>query len=345
MSFTLSIFDPAIPFEKVKVAKPEIDVWHPQVLITEEIIDQLPHVERDRRAELHVSSGMKIEVPLVTIGIEVGKMVVEDVEALVVNHGPHGIILGKNILHRIFRSGDDNIFLDEHYDEGGATLKHEIDEDSLVVEYYPVQEPYSSKSLEEVLRSQRVLHNIALIASGYMKSDVSKESVNDVLENDTGIHDAYRLKVTSIEEGSVWISLKSGSQKALNYVGSIFEKGASAKLAQEVSEAKKAETDAEISKETRDASIVAIISEKQRLNAENIHKTYETFRSECKAQLAFFDDLINESSNSELKSILKEKKDQAILSLAEQKMVPIVRNVPIQLEIEKDEVISLPHLD
>jgi hypothetical protein len=197
----------------------------------------------------------------------------------------------------------------------------------LIVELMPVECPYPSLHLETILHELRILHNIALLATSEIEYDLAECSISDLLCNDKGIPQNFRLFIDSIERGSIFLTLKSGSQKALNYVASFLERGASAKLSQEIAEAAKVQNEAEIAKATRDANAQQIIAEKERLSAEDIQKIYEVFRKESISQLEFIDKLIEEASDPDLRKILTKKKDETILSLSEQQMVPIVRHM------------------
>lgn len=342
MNFDILVYDPATPFKKVLVSDPDLSSWHEGVVITNELLEKLPHVESKRKGELQIPGGISIDVPIVEIGIKIGRIELTEIEALVVDSGYHQIILGSETLKRIFQRKDNSSTGSQ---EEEVHSSHTENPDELSIQLYPTKSPYPSIHLETILKEQRVLHNIALLALNEISCDSQEYSLDEILNNDKGIPEHLQLEISTIEEGSIWISLKSGSNKALKYVGSFYERGASAKLSQEMAEAKKASVDANIAKDTRDAVAQQIISEKEKFRAENIQKTYEVFRKECKAQLRFWDELIKQTSSPEIKKVLIQKKDEAILSLADQQMVPIVRHSPgAFVQIEND-IPSLPAPD
>lgn len=64
------------------------------------------------------------------------------------------------------------------------------------------------------------------------------------------------------------------------------------------------------------------------LRAENISKTYETWRNEINARVKFMDQLIGQIQDEAIRAELLRKKDEAIRELAEQQLLPLVRNIP-----------------
>jgi hypothetical protein len=114
----------------------------------------------------------------------------------------------------------------------------------------------------------------------------------------------------------------------LQYVSHLFEMGASAKLANELAQAGKTELDLSISQELREETRRKLALEANALSAASIGKTYDTWRKDVRANMKLFNDLIKEISDPQIQKVLLDKKDQAIIGLVEQQLMPIVRNVP-----------------
>lgn len=319
---SVTMFDPALPFQRVKAAEVGVDTWHDDVLITRKVRNFLPHIEEREGGVLKLSGGMTLSVPLVSIGLSIGSSEIAEIEALVVDGGQYDLLLGSSVFREIFRAKERVVDED--------TSSHEaMNSEDLVIELYPVAQPFDAKNFESVLRNQRRLYNIALIALRKIDaSGLSAEALESVIADDEGIPKHLVLKVASIKSGSIWVSFSSGGRSALRYLASLFERGASAKLAQELAEVDNSQVKAQVSKARRDSVALQIRSENDRLSAESIHMTYEAFRAECRARLDFLDDLINRLDDPALISHLKKSKGRAILEMAEQQMVPIVRNVP-----------------
>lgn len=315
------VYDPAVPFKMFDVHNPAIDTWHDFVLITKKARAYVSQIPEIRQETLRLSGGMSMKVPLIEIGLQIGSIKIDGVEALVVDEGHHDLLLGSEILDRIFRVGHTN------EPEARVTSVAKDDPTGLALELYPVKSPVELKFFESVLRHQRRLYNIFLVSLGEIP-EPSLEVLDDVINSEDTIPERLRLKLSWIDSGSIWITLVSGSEKALKYLASLYEKGASAKLAQQIADANKAETEAEISQATRDSVAQRIKEEEHMLRTENIAKTYEAWRNEIRANLDFTDELISQISNKQLANELKTLKDEAIIEIVKQKILPIVRNVP-----------------
>jgi hypothetical protein len=336
----VTVFDPATPFDRILVNDPGMDTWHDITLITKKLRDKLVNVNDEGVQEVELSGGMYIKIPYVYIGAQVGSVRFEKFEVVVVDDGSYDILLGRNIFDALFK-------MQNEQDTNTVSFTSDTKEDStaLSFELYPVEYPFNLLNLEKVVKNLRVLHNIALIANKSIKvSRIEKQIIENVLLNDGGIPDELRLKVSILDSGSVWISLKSGSIAGLKYVASFFERGAVAKLSQEVADSQKNEVEANISKETREITIEKILSENEKFKAENIHATYETFRKECRARIQFIDEIIEQVDNPQLKEQISKQKQEALLEMANLQMVPIVRNIPGSYFSIKEPDTGLPAL-
>jgi len=320
----VTIFDPATPFERIYVRNPGMEAWHDVSLITKQLREKLANISDEGTEDVDLPGGMSLKVPYIHIGAQVGAVRFEKFKALVVDSGNYDFLLGKNLIDALFdlQTGQDN-------KTTSVTSEKKDDPNALSFELYPVQYPFELLNFEKAIKNLRALHNIALIATKNIAiNEVEQQFIENLITNDDGIPDELRLKVSVIDNGSIWLSLLSGSVAGLKYVATFFERGATAKLSQEVADSQKNEVDATISKETREVTIEKILSENEKLKAENIHATYETFRQECRARLQLFDELIEQVDNPKLKKQIIKQKQDAILEIANLQMVPIVRNVP-----------------
>jgi len=321
LEIEVRIYDPALPFQTAKCENPDIDTWHDKCLLTKTALAKLPHITEKGRKELKLSGGMSIEVPYVEIGLQVGSLRIDAIEALIVEHGHHELVLGRVALENALNVA-------RNKDEGvRVTSASKDDVTALSMELYPVHPPVELRRFEQMIRGQRQLHNIGLIATGEIQMPTIEE-LSAIIDNDETIPEPLRLRLTWIDTGSIWLTLKSGSEKTLKYVASMFQKGASAKLAQEVAAARKNETEAGISEATREATIHRILSEQEELKAENISKTFDHWRDETRKRIEFFDEVLKKVSDKKAAAALKAKRDQVLLNLGEQQLMPIVRNVP-----------------
>ena len=341
------VFDPVVPFKKFAAHDPGIDTWHESVLITKELRAKIPHLTHTGYRRLQLSGGMSMSVPSVEVGLQIGKIQLPKISALVVDQGVHEVLLGRAIFQQIFSEREDRHTGEEASTEPEEPFRYSSktkdDPSALSVEIYPVETPFAMHRFEKTIRSQRVIYNVALVASGEVQVDgLSASEVQEVIEDDSGVPDNLALQVSCIESGSIWMSMKSGSQSALKYLGSLFETGASARLAEQLANAQTAEANAQISEATRNDVAAQIRAEQEKLRVENIQQTYEVWSSELRSQLSFLDELIEHASDEAVVSKVKDLKNQAILQMADQQMVPIVRNVPGSFVSNDLDVLALP---
>jgi hypothetical protein len=274
---------------------------------------------------LPLSGGMSVRAPLVEIGVKVGTIRIERVEVLVVDDGFHGVLLGSELIKKAFAVGE--------HGEVDVSVSSSSKEDptALSIELYPLQMPFDLRLFEKFLRYQRRLYNVLLIAEKGLTFS-THSLLEDAIENDYGIPDDFTLQLSAIDSGSIWTSLTSGAQSTLKRLASLFDTSASAKLAQHLAEARKAEIDVGISADARDATANRLIAEQEMLRAENIRKTYEIWRKEVKARVNFSNDLISQVQDESTRADLIKKRDDAIRELADQQLLPMVRNIPRPFE-------------
>lgn len=315
------IFDPALPFERHEVSDPDVDTWHPYSIITKNARAKVPFAETIREENLPLSGGMHVRAPLVKVGFQIGSLSLESCQAFVVDSGYHDVLLGREALEQLFSVG------------WAATKTARVatpakdDPSALAIQLYPVSGAPTVAQFETMLRGQRRLHNLALLTLNEVVLS-PKERGAFLVGEEVGIPEEHRLRLTWVDSGSIWITLRSGCSKALRYVAKFFDTSASAKLAEQLSDAQAAENRAHISRETRDKTAARINEEEDRLRAENIHKTYSAWRAEVRDRVNFTDEMIDRSEDAEERQRLKMGRDAAIAELVETQMLPIVRNVP-----------------
>lgn len=332
LNVEVRIFDPTIPFQTIKMNDPTIDTWHNHVIIKREAIRKLEHVKPFGTDRLELSGGMSIDVDLVKIGIQIGDIRINDAEALIVEHGYHDILLGSDIFNEAFQVGQSR---EGEAPKATVFSDQKADPEGLSIEFFPVNPPAYLKDVEKVIRNSRILHNVHLLSTDPTIS-FPADQIFTVAENEEGIPDRKRLVLNWIDTGSIWITLKSGSTSSLKYLASMFETGASAKLAESLATAKKAEADADISQATRDSTANVIIQEQEMLNAENITRTHQAWRNEILKRIEFTDKIIDKISDKETRDELKKQRDQALLELANTHVLPLVRNVPRHVDLQKE---------
>lgn len=334
INLRVEVFDPAVPFDTHEANYPTIDTWHEMSLITKELRDKLPYVTEIEIGRLSLPGGMSMQVPIVEIGIKIGTIKIKSFKFLVVDEGLHDILLGAELIKNCFELGAPG------KEATSVVSPWQEDSESLSLEIFSVSSPFDQVKFERYLVAFRQLYNILLIASGEIDI-ASVRDVNDLVDDDQEIPKELRLKISWVDSGSIWMGLKSGSMKTLRMMSNIFDASASAKLAQQVADSKKAEDEAYISRETRDATARKITEEQEMHNISNIKKSYDVWRREAKARVKFLDEMIDSVENEEIAGKLRKKKDEAILALVEQELIPMVQNIPKPREA-LDGVLLLP---
>lgn len=346
----ISIFDPAIPFVLIQAEEPGIDTWHDSILITKKFREKLHHIREQGTSRIRLSSGMTVSVPRIKLGVQVGNIRIDSIDAAVVEEGYHDIILGSNVLDRIFlaskastetQAGSSNPFAEEARVNVISPWKE--DRQSLALQIYSIDPIPALKEVEEFFRRIRQLHNILCIATdGIAKPTI--EQLRSIIEEDSRIPYDYSLKLTYVENGSIWINLKSSCQKALSQMAALFVKGADLEIeerASVASEKRGQSASINISEELRDLAIAKKEEERKRLSPENIEFTHSQWRIEVRENMQLFDDLIDqvEASDPKLAHELRALKNEQIAQLINVSLLPIVRRRP---QPDNSERILLP---
>lgn len=321
IKLAVRVFDPVLPFDAITATRPGIDTWHEFTLITSKLRQLLPHVKEADHQSLQLSGGMSMQVPSVKIGIQIGTIKIDEITALVVDDGWHDILLGSDIIEKAFTVGQAD------REDVSVSSPWKEDVNTLSIEIYPIEMPFAARHFERFLKFQRQLYNVMVIVDHGLRFSDSA-AIDGAIENDIGIPKEFVLQISAVDSGSIWIGLKSGATATLRRFGNIFDTSATAKLAQQMADAKKAETQAGISEETRDATASRIIAEQEMLRSENIRKTFDSWRKELESRVKFLDKLISQVDDATLRVALIRQKDEAIAEITQHQLLPMVKNIP-----------------
>lgn len=314
-----SIFDSVTSEKEIPLTIVGVDDWYDYAVITEEVRKQLVYIPEIGKRKFNISSGMTIDLPFVEIGIKIGSIKINNVKAYVVDHGKYELILGKDVISRVFRigGGSNNIQISN---------KRKDDKSYLSIRLHSLDSYYRILNIERFLRDKRKLFNILLVINGEIKINEISE-LDETINNEIGIPENKRLKLSWIEEGSIWLTLKS-TAKSLKSLGKLFGESKISELKKEFYEAEKNKTESEILKETRNMIVIRKKEEEKKLTAKNIHETHNNWRKEVKERIKFQEELIEKIDNPEFKASLKEKLDKTIESLMNQELFPELINIP-----------------
>ena len=102
------VFDPVMSFTKIKAERPSLEAWHKNVIITKNLREKLPYVyDMMEKSSLMVPGGVTMTVPVVRIGLQIGTIVIDEINALVVDGGYYDVVLGSEIFDHVFRVGQE----------------------------------------------------------------------------------------------------------------------------------------------------------------------------------------------------------------------------------------------
>ncbi|MDJ0596256.1 MAG: hypothetical protein QNJ72_40800 [Pleurocapsa sp. MO_226.B13] len=332
LNIPVALFDPQTPRRGIEIDA-GMDTFGKHILVTRAVISTFKNLETLGNTELSVGNDydeVKIRADIIKLGVRIGTIRINNLEAVIVDSAPHELILNIATLERCFTvgiSGDQSVNL-----SSGA----KDDRTALTIEVCPLEKYVELRAFEELSRNQRILHNLFLVALGKVQVRSPNDLAN-LIENESGIPPELRLSLRWVESGSIWMTLKSGSADALKYLSSLFKGGTSATLAQRQADSQNAEVETEIAKKTSAAVIRRRKQEEERKRSEQLSQTYQIWRDEIRDRIAFFDELLLQISDENLAKEMAMQKDQALVKLTNQQLLPLVAFAPIEDATSPDE--------
>lgn len=341
----VTIFDPIVPTQKVEAQDSSIDTWHDKILITRALRERLPLLKEGAKQRFYLPGGMYIFLPSIEIGLIVGNISIRNVDALVADEGRHDIIIGSEALRKLFTVGAPSAPSADIYEPSSAKQVEIIspwknDSEALSLEVYPLSgKTVAVRHFEQFLLNLRVLYNISYVCTKLSDSLISDSQIVNIINQDRDIPISHQLQISYVENGSIRVNLKSSCKQALNSISKIFIKGhdiALKEASQPAVPVTKSDSKAvavsirPLTAESRSSIATQQAEEEARLNTDRISDTYDKWRQETRENLRFFDDLIMQASKTDQKTalILTHMKNKAIIEIAEQQLLPILRNIP-----------------
>ncbi|MDR0232099.1 MAG: hypothetical protein LBI82_08270 [Dysgonamonadaceae bacterium] len=309
------IFNPVIPEEKVSVTNIDVYYGYTDVIIKRKLVEQLKTIPELGRELVNLPSGIKIQLPYVEIGIRINSVKFNNLKAFVVEDNYYDLVLGKSAISELFDF--ENIQVSNRKKESKELLSIRI---------HSVDNSYKILNVENFLRESRRLFNVSMIIEGEIEVN-TLEDIDNVIDNEIGIPENKKLQLSWIEEGSIWITLKS-TAKSLFSFGKMLVGGKSSILEEKFYEAKKNKIESETLQELLPQIIEERKAEKEKFTAEHRHETNKIWREEMKEQISFLDEMITKTIKPELALKLIEKKNEIIETLCNQNMLPEIINMP-----------------
>jgi hypothetical protein len=348
------IFDPVRITTLTRADAFIIDTWYETGLIARSLYDRLPGIETVRTGKLLISSGMTIDRPVVRVGVQINNIRALPVEFFVVDDGPAPLLLGSDFLGSLFNISHGSIARRDAPSLSSLVSvsvesRDKYDPASIGIRLVPEGNSIDGLQLERFLHGIRAVHNVAVIANSYLhrhedwpheeSHEAKRRAVRETIENDNSLSDADTLKITWIEAGSIWLSLKTGSKAALSWIGQLFEKSMDARLRSTIAAAASAEEDAEIKRMTRAEVANAKNWEAKRLAAEEIRRTREEWRKMVLNEIDFKKKLAEKIDDVDVRKQAEQSLEKALRDLLASDFMPVIEHIPL---IPGDERDSLP---
>jgi len=309
------IFDPVIPEEKVSVTNIEVYDGYTDVLIKKKLVEKLKTVSELGQELVKLPSGIKIQLPYVEIGIRINSIKFNKLKTFIVEDNYYDLILGKSAILELFNL--ENI---------ETSNKKKASKELLSIKIHSLDNSYKILNVEKFLRESRRLFNVSMIIEGEIEVN-TLEDIDNVIDNEIGIPENKKLQLSWIEEGSIWITLKSAAKSLFSF-GKMIVAGKSSILEEKFYAAKKNKIESETLQELLPRIIEERKAEKEKFTAEHRHETNKIWREEMKEQISFLDEMIAKAIKPELASKLIEKKNEIIETLCNQNMFPEIINMP-----------------
>lgn len=342
------VFDPINISVAVTSSRFMLDTWHSKGLMLSSFFDKLTGVSPVGKTSVMLSGGMSIERPLVKVGIQIGNIKALPVEFALIDDGVTPVLFGSDFLELVFDIQAKGIAeSDQDFDETLVSIDSpaKYDPNSLGIRLIPENQSIDALQLERFLRSVREVHNICLIACDHLHQhgDWPEEStqskvaaVRSTIKSDEGLYDSNTLRISWVENGSIWLSLKSGSKSALSWLSQIFEKSTDARLRKTIAEAASAEEDATIKQLTRDEIARAKAWEQRNNAAKHIKATRKQWHETVLGEIDFRAKLAEKIVDPDIRAEAEKQMDKAISDLVSSNFLPVIENIPAIEPSERD---------
>lgn len=350
------VFDPVRITSTASSQSFIIDTWHERGLMQRSLFRSLPGMATSGNARVMLSSGMYVTCPLVKVGIQIGCIRALPVEFALVDDGAAPLLFGSDFMERLF---DMQARGPGAHDPDAAAVTIDAPAkyapETLGIRLVPDGETIDALQLERFLRGVRKIHNIGVIATTGMhqhddwqgdRSSAKQRAVLDTIESDGHLWGDNSLHITWVENGSIWLSLASGSKKALSWLSQMFEKTTDARLRQTMANASSAEEEAAIKRLTRDQLAHTKNLEQERLAAKYIKETRREWQQTVLGEIDFRRKLTEQISDPSVRQVAQRQVDSAIADLVGSNFMPLVENTPTLQPDDRDPLrIQAPRRD
>ena len=340
-----------------------VDTWFSTGLIANSLYRQLPGIEVVGTGELHLSSGMTVHRPLLRVGIQINNIRALPIDLFVVDDGPAPLLLGSDFVRSLFKIGAKSpatLGSSGPITPGEISLdvEEKYDPESIGIRLLPIEGSIETLQLERFLRGIRAVHNIGIIAnSGLHQHDdwpdkgseeKKRQAVRETIRNDRSLGSDNTLVISWIEEGSVWLSLKTLARRGADdgrqgddviriphrarddvAVAAVAASDPEPGVDAAFGEAALAEEEVQIKQLTREEIANAKTWEQRRFAANQIRQTREEWRKLVLGEIDFRKKLTERISDPIVRKEAEQSLQQALSDLVDSDFLPIIEHVPL----------------
>lgn len=304
-----------------------------------------------------LSSGMYISCPLVRVGVQIGCIRALPVEFALVDDGAAPLLFGSDFMERLFDMQAKGVSSAGIEATGNGEPTITIDApakyapETLGIRLVPDGDTVDAIQLERFLRAVRKIHNVGILATTGMhqhedwprnRPNAKVDAVNATIDDDGNLWEDSALHITWVENGSIWLSLASGSKKAFSWLAQLFEKTTDARLRQTLAAADSAEEDAAIKRLTRDEIAYAKNREQERLAAKYIKETRSEWQKTVLGEIDFRRKLTEQIQDQQVREAAQRQLDSALADLVQCNFMPVVEHSPVLEGADRDPLKLLP---
>ena len=330
-----SVFDPVRTTTVTTAPSFIIDTWFSYALITQDLFTRLPGIPTLGTGRVDLSSGMSMTRPRVEIGLQIRNVRAMPVQAFVVDNGPADLLLGSDFLRLLFELGNP-------FEPGKPAASLEPPPkraaNSLALRLISPDEQPPLVDVERFLSAVRRIHNVAVVAETGIhqhqdwplrdRERAKQNAIRQTIRRDSNLSDDQKLRLTWVESGSIWVTLKSGAASGLKWISQLFRLSMDARLQQTMAEAAAADERAQIAKMTRDEIVRARRAEENLRYAKSVAEARDEWRKQILAELDFREALSKRIHDPEARESVQRELDRAVTDLAESKIFGLVEHVP-----------------
>lgn len=334
-SIATTVFDPVRFTTATSVPGFFVDTWYDHAIITQNLYTRLPELPKLAAGKVRMSSGMVIERPRVEIGVQINNVRAVPITAYIVDEGAADLLLGSDFMNLLFEMGRD-----VRTDAPRVTIEPPCkrEKSALAIRLLSETGCFAVTDVEHFIGALRTIHNCSLAVDRGLfdhwdlteeeRENRVREAVASTLLLDANVSSEDRLRILWIENGSIWLTIKSGATCGVAWLSKLFHLTMNAKLEQLMADAATARQKAEVGDLTRNDIILTLRAEEQLKTAKAIRQAREEWRKTVLGEIDFRERVYSRVKDPTARKVLLEELDEAISELSHSKLYAMTEHMP-----------------